>query len=131
MAQFLFLFRGGDPREMGTSLEEMQRHMERWHRWSEELKEAGIWRAGEPLENSGQVVRSDGVVSDGPFAESKEIVGGFVVIEAASLDAASELAKGCPIYEANGFVEVRPIASDGLCANETAIHEDAAPARAT
>ena len=48
-------------------------------------------------------------VTDGPFAEAKDIIGGFTLIEARDLDHAVELSKGCPILEVDGAVEVRPI----------------------
>jgi len=48
-------------------------------------------------------------VTDGPFAEAKDLVGGYTLIEAKDLAEAAELSKGCPIFERNGFVEVRPV----------------------
>jgi hypothetical protein len=48
-------------------------------------------------------------VLDGPFAETKDIVGGYTLIEARDLDQAVELSKGCPIFEVDGGVEVRPV----------------------
>jgi hypothetical protein len=49
------------------------------------------------------------IVHDGPFAEAKDIVGGYVVVEANDLTQAVELSKGCPILDVGGSVEVRPI----------------------
>jgi hypothetical protein len=48
-------------------------------------------------------------VTDGPFAEAKDVVGGFTLIQARDLEQAAELSKGCPILEVGGSVEVRPI----------------------
>ena len=48
-------------------------------------------------------------VTDGPFAELKDIVGGFTIVIADDLEQAVDLAKGCPIFEDDGIVEVRPI----------------------
>jgi len=65
---------------------------------------------GHPLERSGKVVRGKPVaVSDGPFAEAKDVIGGYTLIEASDLAHASEIAKGCPILEVGGEVEVRPV----------------------
>src|SRR5262249_27491208 len=63
-----------------------------------------------PLERSGRLVKGrQKVVTDGPFAETKDVVGGFTLIEAGDLDQAVELSKGCPIFETDGAVEVRPV----------------------
>ena len=48
-------------------------------------------------------------VTDGPYAEAKDLVSGILVVSASSLAAAVELARGCPIYEYDGSVEVRPV----------------------
>jgi hypothetical protein len=70
---------------------------------------------GDALTAEGRVVNPKKVVTDGPFVESKEIVGGYSIVQADSIDAAAELAKGCPGLLAGGRVEVRTLA--GLSAN--------------
>ncbi len=109
MAEFLFIFRGGDTTR--DSPEELQRHTQKWLTWFEGLKKAGVYDGrGAPLERGGKVVRgAHRAVSDGPFAEAKDLVGGFAIVKAPSLDAAAELAGGCPAYEKGGAVEVRPV----------------------
>jgi hypothetical protein len=63
-----------------------------------------------PLENGGKVVRGSAkAMTDGPYAEAKDLVSGILVVSASSLAAAVELARGCPIYEYDGSVEVRPL----------------------
>ena len=63
-----------------------------------------------PLQNGGRVVRGSAkAVTDGPYAEAKDLVSGILLISASSLDAAVEIARGCPIYEYDGSVEVRPL----------------------
>jgi hypothetical protein len=107
MSDFMFLFRGG---EVIGSPEQMQQHMQKWRTWMQELGQKGHFKAGEPLEKSGKVVKgSRKAVTDGPFAEAKDLVGGFVIISARDLDEAVELSKGCPIFENDGIVEVRPV----------------------
>ena len=65
---------------------------------------------GQPLERTGKIVQGAGrVITDGPFAEAKDVVGGFTLIQAEDVAHAAELAKGCPILDAGGYVEVRPI----------------------
>jgi len=65
---------------------------------------------GHPLEAGGKVVRgTQKSVTDGPYAEAKDIVGGYILVEARDLAQAVEISKGCPILEAGGSVEVRPV----------------------
>ncbi|NND05041.1 MAG: hypothetical protein HKN87_01560 [Saprospiraceae bacterium] len=112
MSNFLFLFRGGDAQRIQQSPEEMQAHMEKWGAWMGGLKEAGKLVDGLPLNKDGKVVEKAGdVITDGPFAEGAEVVGGYLIVTADSLDAAIEISKGCPIYEHGGNTEIREIMS--------------------
>jgi hypothetical protein len=108
MSEFAFLYRGGNT---PASPEQMQKTMEKWMAWFKELGAKGhVKDPGHPLEATGKVVKGNHkAVTDGPFAEAKDVVGGFTLIEARDLDYAAELSKGCPILEAGGSVEVRPI----------------------
>ncbi len=108
MTDFLFLFRG----QPGPSLspDEMQRSLQKWGVWIEGLAKAGAFKGGEPLEEGGKVVSgARKLVTDGPFLESKEVVGGYLIVSAKNLDEATEISKGCPIFNEGGSVEVRPI----------------------
>jgi hypothetical protein len=107
----MYLFRnsGADPMAE-LSPEEKQAHMEKWGAWMGTLGERGILEGGEPLNGEGKrVVGSDKVVSDGPYAEGKEVVGGYLIVNAASIDEAVEVSKQCPIFENDGQIEVREI----------------------
>ena len=108
MSEFTFLFRG---RDTSASPEQMQKNLQKWVAWFRELGEKGhIKYPGHPLEGTGKVVRGkQKTVHDGPYAEAKDIVNGFTLIEAKDLSQAVELSKGCPILEVGGSVEVRPI----------------------
>jgi len=108
MSEFTFLFRG---RDTSASPEQMQKTTQKWVAWFKELGEKGhIKDPGHPLEPAGKVVMGrQKTVHDGPYAEAKDIVGGFTLIEAKDLSQAVELSKGCPILEVGGSVEVRPI----------------------
>jgi hypothetical protein len=65
---------------------------------------------GQPLERIGKLVQGkQTTVTDGPFAETKDVIGGYTLIEARDLDQAVELSKGCPIVQREGTVEVRPV----------------------
>ena len=107
MSEFTFLFRGSDPTAL--SPEEMQKSMQKWLAWFKELGE-NVKYPGHPLERAGKVVSGkQKSIHDGPYAEAKDIVNGFTLIEARDLPHAVELSKGCPILEVGGSVEVRPV----------------------
>jgi hypothetical protein len=108
MSEFAYLYRGGDT---ARSPENMQQTMQKWMVWLKDLSEKGhVKDPGHPLERSGKLVKGKQKrVTDGPFLEAKDVVGGYTLIEARDLEHAVELSKGCPIFEADGEVEVRPI----------------------
>jgi hypothetical protein len=108
MSEYVFLYRGG---EAGRSPERIQQSMQKWMAWFKELAEKGhVKNQGHPLERAGKLVKgSQKLIVDGPFAETKDVIGGYSIIEAKNLDQAVELSKGCPILENEGAVEVRPI----------------------
>jgi hypothetical protein len=108
MNEFVFLYRGG---QAGRSPEEAQQVMQKWMAWFKELAEKGhVKDRGQPLERTGKMVKGkQKTVTDGPFAEVKDIIGGYTLIAARDLDQAVELSKGCPILERDGAVEVRPV----------------------
>ena len=108
MSEFTYLYRG---RDASASPEERQQHLQKWVAWMKELGAKGHLKdPGHPLEGGGKVVTGNRkIVTDGPYAEAKDVVGGFTLIEARDLAEAAELSKGCPILEVGGSVEVRPI----------------------
>jgi hypothetical protein len=108
MNEFVFLYRGGGA---GRSPEQAQQMMQKWMAWFKELAEKGHLKdRGEPLEPAGKLVSGKRkTVNDGPFAEAKDVVGGYTLILAKDLNQATELSKGCPIFEVDGQVEVRPV----------------------
>ena len=109
-SQFLLLFRhpsdGPDP-----SPDEMQQIFGQWMAWMKGMKAKGQFVTADRLEDGGKVLRgpTGSTMTDGPFAESKEIVGGFVIVTADHLAQASEIARGCPGFAMGTIVEVRPI----------------------
>ncbi len=111
MSEFLFLFRGGDSKTLQESPEQWQEHMQRWLLWMQGLTEKGVFVGAQPLSNTGKTVTgSKKVVSDGPFLEGKEMVGGYLICKADNFDEAVEISKGCPVLEFDdGIVEVREI----------------------
>jgi hypothetical protein len=109
MSKYLFLFRGGMNMQ-AASPEQIQANMMKWKVWMDELTKQGKMQAGEPLDRPGKVLSGrTKKITDGPFAEGKEIVGGYLMVETAGMDEAVDLSKGCPIFEHDGSVEVRPV----------------------
>jgi hypothetical protein len=95
----------------GPTPEELQEIMARFGRWMDGLSEKGIVAGTNGLEPTGKVLREPGgaLVTDGPYAETKEIVGGYILINAANLEEAVEIARGCPGLDFRLAVEVRPV----------------------
>ena len=112
-ARYMLIFRGGAVSRQDVSPAVLQAHLAKWYAWSDELRREGRRNAGTPLANGGKAVRGhERAVTDGPYAESKDLVTGAMVIYAASLDDAVDVARRCPTYEFDGSVEVRPVHDD-------------------
>ena len=113
MTQFALLYRSTNEahREAMGSPEKAQASLVKWRAWIKEMTEKGQLKSvGQPLERVGKVVSGrKKVVTDGPFTETKDVLGGFSIIEAKDLDEAARIASGCPMLEGGGSVEVRPI----------------------
>jgi len=109
MKEFLLLFRGGDYPIQAQ--EEAQKHLQKWFEWINSLRDKKLFVATQPLEYDGKVVKGNKkLVTDGPFAEGKEIVGGYLICRADNYEQAVDISKECPIFEFdNGIVEVRQI----------------------
>jgi hypothetical protein len=108
MEKYMFIFFGGDPSHL--SPEAQQAHMQKWFAWVEKLTKEKKYNGGEALLPGGKTIRGlSRTITDGPFAESKEVVGGYFVIVAKNIDEAVEIAKDCPDYELGGIVEVREV----------------------
>jgi len=116
MSDFIYIYRNSPAaREanMGTP-EARQKSMQRWMTWLRELEANGhLKSAGQPLDRDGKVARGNSrTITDGPFVEAKDVIGGYSIIQATDLAEAAELAKGCPgLDDPDGSVEVRPVAS--------------------
>ena len=110
-SDYLLLFRGTNW-DRGLSPEELQDVMGQIMAWFEALKQQGRVKAGQPLGDEGSTVSGKGrgrAVADGPFAESKEAIGGYLVVEADDLDEAVAIAKAAPMLDYGGSIEVRPV----------------------
>ncbi len=108
----MLIFRGNDWHK-GLSPEQMQQIADQWMAWFKGLKERGAAVAGNPLEPQGKIVSGrNRVVSDGPFAESKETIGGYFLLNVATMDEAVAIAQQCPGLAYGVKVEVRAVAAE-------------------
>jgi len=106
---YLLLFRG-NVWDRGLSPEQLQKVVSDWMAWFERLKAEGKCTGGHPLEETGKVISGkQRTVADGPFAESKEAIGGYFYLTVANEKEAIEIAKQCPGLEYGSVVEVRPV----------------------
>ena len=112
MNEFLFLYRGGMSEGPKPSQKEMEAMMQRYQSWFAKLGEEGkIKDMGAKLQGEGKVIGSDGIISDGPFSEGKEVIGGYMIIRAKDLNEATKIAKDSPMVDSGGgSLEIRPIA---------------------
>lgn len=110
---YMLIFRGTDWYQ-GLSPEQMQQVADQWMAWFNGLKDQGKAIAGNPLEREGRIVsgKNGRVVSDGPFAESKEAIGGYFLLKVNTLDEAVAIAQECPGLPYGIRVEVRPVAGE-------------------
>ena len=114
MARFMLLLHSAEEdRERWRTFtpEQAQQAMQRYYDWVAQLRREGHMHSGDPLKDTVLTVRMrDGEPAvDGPYAETKESVGGYFLIEARDLAEAGEVAKGCPALQHDGWVEVREI----------------------
>ena len=112
-SEYLLLFRGG-AWDRSLSPAELQKTMASFIAWLERLNADGTLKLGQPLMDEAHIVsgKNGRTVADGPFAESKEAVGGYFLIKAGSLDDAVAIAQQCPMLDHGTVVEVRPIAAE-------------------
>jgi len=109
MEKFMLIFHGGE--KNGASPEQMQAHMGKWIAWIEKLSKTDQYVAGEPLLPGGKLISGPGgkTVTDGPYTEGKEVVGGFFIIKAKDMNDAVAISKDSPDYELGGSVQVRQV----------------------
>ncbi len=116
MNEFILIFRHEDGHKV-ASPEQIQIWMKQTMDWIGGIAAQGkmVGGNGLPFEDS-KVVHSNKLVTNGPFGEIKETIGGYIIVKASSADEAAEFAKGCPVLQGEGnTVEVRRIAKgDGV-----------------
>ncbi|MEQ9424108.1 MAG: YciI family protein [Cyclobacteriaceae bacterium] len=107
MNEFMLLMRGDDSET--ASPEEMQKRMGDYMAWIKGLMEEDRFVAGQPLQPTGKLLTNkDTILSDGPFLEPKEIIGGYVILKATNIDEATEMARNCPLLH-HCEIMVRPV----------------------
>jgi len=110
MKEFLFVFRADQSAVSNRSPEQMQALTKQWMDWIGSIAAQNkLIDRGNRLVPSGKVVRPANVITDGPYTEIKESIGGYSLVKAASIEEAVEMAKGCPALTVGGNVEVREI----------------------
>ncbi|MBL7977149.1 MAG: hypothetical protein JNN12_02325 [Bacteroidetes Order II. Incertae sedis bacterium] len=111
MKNFIYLFRGGEADPENPAAAPSAEELLLWDQWMKPLLAEDRVTGGDPLVPTGRVIRSKHkIVSDGPFTEGKEMVGGYFFLKAHDLKEAVALSKNCPILQtADGTVEVREV----------------------
>lgn len=129
-SEYMLLFRGTDWHK-GLSPEQIQGVVNEMKAWFDRLTEEGKAKAGKPLMPEGKIVsqKKGRGIADGPFAESKEAIAGFFVLEVSSVDEAAEIAKDFPGLNYGAMVEVRPVAPE--CSLAQVVAEKSAEQRAS
>jgi len=107
--EYMLFFRGADWDE-GKSPDETQQMLDRAMAWFENLNRQGKVKGTQALERVGRVVseKKESIVTDGPFAESKEAIGGYLLLQVATIEEAVAIAKTCPTLSLGITIEVRP-----------------------
>ena len=91
------------------SPEQMQASIKQWQDWIGGIAAQGKFVSTNRLSSEGKTLKPNNVIADGPYAEVKEIVGGYLLVKANGIDEAMKLAEGCPILNIGGHVEVRNV----------------------
>lgn len=105
----MFLIREDIARVKERSEEQMQADIQEYTQWVEGLTKSGHFISGDPLEAEGRYLTKDTILTDGPFIESKEVITGYILLQAETLEEAIAIAKSCPVFRTGGALEVRPV----------------------
>jgi len=108
MKEFMMIFRN-DMTKPKPSPEQMQGMIKQWQDWIGGIASQGKFVATNALGFEGKTVNADATITDGPYAELKEIVGGYIIVKSDTIDDAMKLTDGCPTLLSGGKVEVRDV----------------------
>ena len=111
MKQYMLILHGpANYNQVGFSPEKIQERMGQWFAWTEKMQKQGVMLGGEALHPEAKLISGpDRTVSDRAAGELKELVGGFYLIQADSMDQVIEISQGFPDYDINGTVEIREV----------------------
>jgi len=110
MKEFMLLFRQPSYDMASISANEMEMLAKKWKDWVGGITSQNkLVEHGPRLAIEGKVLKAGGVITDGPFVEIRERLGGYMIVKANSLDEATTLAHGCPALDYDGSVEIRPL----------------------
>ena len=109
MTEFMMIFRNAYDPAFKPSAEQIKTNIKQWQDWIGGIAAQGKFIGTNRLGFEGKTVKPNNVITDGPYAEIKEIVGGYILVKATSLDEAVKLVEGCPILHIGGHVEVRNV----------------------
>lgn len=103
--------------------DELEEAMEHFTAWYQRWTDSGHIKGGQPLGDTGKVISGakTRTIADGPFAESKEAVGGYILVQTSSFEEAVKIAEDWPLIRYDGIIEVRPVLA--LCASMALIRE--------
>jgi hypothetical protein len=123
MKEYMLLFRN-EKMEQTPSAEQMKIAMQQWQSWISGIAKEGKYGGTNRLLPEGKTLKPNNVITDGPYLEAKEMVGGYLVVKAATLDEAVKLAQSCPNLLYGGQVEVRAVMTiDNDPTSGTFLHE--------
>jgi len=113
MSQYILLLHEAPSDFSNFSPEEVQQIIGEYVAWRNKIKNEGKYVGSNKLKEEGgrrvSMRNGDARVVDGPYAEAKEVMGGYFIVDAANYDEAVEISKGCPHLKYNGWIEVREI----------------------
>jgi hypothetical protein len=110
MKEFLFLYRTDYAKMQHATKEDADAMLKKWMDWLGGIAAQNkLTGKGERLHSTGKIVKADNIVTNGPYTDIKESIGGYSFIKASSYDEAVEFAKNCPVLSTGGSVEIREI----------------------
>lgn len=109
MNEFMMIFRHVPNPAYQPSPQDLEAEIKKWQDWIGGIAAQGKFGSTNQLTYEGKTVAPDGMITDGPYAEVKEVVGGYVFVKAESLEEAVAMTAGCPMFDHGGTVEVRKI----------------------
>jgi hypothetical protein len=117
LAEFLVISRGKWDENLSRA--EIHNTITQFYSWLDGLVSDGKIKRGQRLKYEGKTIARKNVITDGPFGETKEVIGGFWVILAPDLDTAAQIASGNPCLAAGLFTEIRPIDTESATPDNT------------